>query len=43
MSHKSEKIISIKLENLVLNKIFSELISIINEEINDFEFLLLKI
>ena len=40
MSHKSEKIISIKLENLVLNKIFSELISIINEEINDFKFIL---
>ena len=39
MSHKSEKIISIKLENLVLNKIFSELISIINEEINDFKFI----
>ena len=40
MSHKSEKIISIKLGNLVLNKIFSELISIINEEINDFKFIL---
>ena len=40
MLQKSEKIICIKLQNLVLKKIFSELILILNEEINDVEFIL---
>ena len=40
MLQKSEKIIFIKLQNLVLKKIFSELILILNDEINDIEFIL---
>tara|TARA_B100001059_G_scaffold231507_1_gene267443 strand:- start:754 stop:1416 length:663 start_codon:yes stop_codon:yes gene_type:complete len=40
MLQKSEKIICIKIENLVLNKFFSELISVINSEIDDFKFIL---
>ena len=39
MLQKSEKIIFIKLQNLVLNKIFSELILILNDEIDDIKFL----
>ena len=42
MLQKSEKIICIKLQNLVLKKIFSELILILNEEIIDVEFLLIN-
>jgi DNA-binding winged helix-turn-helix (wHTH) protein len=42
MLKKSEKIICIKLQNLVLKKIFSELILILNEEINDIEFILIN-
>ena len=42
MLEKSEKIICIKLQNLVLKKIFSELILILNEEINDIEFILIN-
>jgi len=41
MLKKSEKIIWIKLKNLVLKKIFSELVLILNEEIEDFEFVLI--
>ena len=40
MSQKCEKIIFIKLQNSVLKKIFSELILILNDEINDIEFIL---
>ena len=40
MLQKSEKIICIKLQNLVLKKVFTELILILNEEINDVEFIL---
>ena len=40
MLQKSEKIICIKLQNPVLKKIFSELILILNDEINDIEFIL---
>ena len=40
MFQKSEKIICIKLQNLVLKKVFTELILILNEEINDIEFIL---
>ena len=40
MLQKCEKIIFIKLQNLVLKKIFSELILILNDEINDIEFIL---
>ena len=40
MLQKSEKIICIKLQNLVLKKVFTELILILNEEINDIEFIL---
>ncbi len=39
MLEKSEKIIFIKLQNLVLNKIFSELILILNDEIDDIKFI----
>jgi len=39
MLQKSEKIIFIKLQNLVLNKIFSELILILNDEIDDIKFI----
>ena len=42
MQKKSEKIIYIKLQNLVLKKIFSELILILNHEIEDFEFVLIN-
>ena len=42
MLQKSEKIICIKLQNLVLKKIFSELILILNEEIIDVEFILIN-
>ena len=42
MLQKSEKIICIKLQNLVLKKIFSELILILNEEIVDVEFILIN-
>ena len=38
MPQKSEKKIWIKLKNLVLKKIFSELILTLNEEIDDFQF-----
>jgi len=38
MPQKSEKKICIKLKNIVLKKIFSELILNINEEIDDFQF-----
>ena len=38
MSKKSEKIIFVTLKNLVLNKIFNELILTLNKEIDDFEF-----
>ena len=41
MLQKSEKIICIKLQNLALKKIFSELILILNEEIIDVEFILI--
>ena len=41
MQQKSEKIIFIKLQNLVLKKIFSELVLTLNEEIEDFEFVLI--
>jgi hypothetical protein len=41
MLKKSEKIIWIKLKNLVLKKIFSELVLTLNEEIEDFEFVLI--
>jgi len=40
MRQKCEKIIFIKLQNPVLKKIFSELILILNDEINDIEFIL---
>ena len=40
MLQKCEKIICIKLQNPVLKKIFSELILILNDEINDIEFIL---
>ena len=40
MQKKSEKKIFIKLHNLVLKKIFNELILILNHEIEDFEFVL---
>ena len=40
MPKKCEKIICIKLQNTVLKKIFSELILILNDEINDIEFIL---
>ena len=40
MPQKSEKIIFIKLQNLILKKIFSELIPFLNQEINDFQFVL---
>ena len=40
MPQKCEKIICIKLQDPVLNKIFSELILILNDEINDIEFIL---
>ena len=40
MLQKSEKIICVNLQNLVLKKIFSELILILNDEINDIEFIL---
>tara|TARA_X000001036_G_scaffold134413_1_gene127133 strand:- start:211 stop:873 length:663 start_codon:yes stop_codon:yes gene_type:complete len=40
MRQKCEKIICIKLQNPVLKKIFSELILILNDEINDIEFIL---
>ena len=40
MPLKSEKIIYIKLQNPFLKKIFSELILILNDEINDIEFIL---
>ena len=40
MLQKCEKIICIKLQNPVLKKIFSELIFILNDEINDIEFIL---
>ena len=40
MLQKCEKIIFIKLQNPVLKKIFSELILILNDEINDIEFIL---
>ena len=39
MPQKCEKIICIKLQNPVLKKIFSELILILNDEINDIEFI----
>jgi len=39
MLQKSEKIICFKLQNLVLNKIFSELILILNDEIDDIRFI----
>ena len=39
MQQKSEKIIFIKLQNLVLKKIFSELILILNDEIDDIKFI----
>ena len=39
MLQKSEKIIFIKLQNLVLKKIFSELILILNNEIDDIKFI----
>jgi len=39
MLEKSEKIIFIKLQNLVLKKIFSELILILNDEIDDIKFI----
>ena len=39
MLQKSEKIIFIKLQNLVLKKIFSELILILNDEIDDIKFI----
>jgi len=42
MLQKSEKIICIKLQNLVLKKIFSELILILNEEIIDVEFIFIN-
>ena len=42
MQQKSEKIIFIKLQNLVLKKIFSELILILNDEIDDIKFILLN-
>ena len=38
MLQKSEKIICIKFQNLVLNKIFNELISTLNEKLEDVEF-----
>ena len=41
MLQKSEKIIYIKLQNLVLKKIFSELILVLNDEIDDIKFILL--
>ena len=40
MPQKSEKIIFINLQNLILKKIFSELIPFLNQEINDFQFVL---
>jgi DNA-binding winged helix-turn-helix (wHTH) protein len=42
MLQKSEKIICIKLQNLALKKIFSELILILNEEIFDVKFILIN-
>lgn len=39
MLQKSEKIIFIKLQNLVLKKIFSELTSILNDKIDDIKFI----
>ena len=42
MLQKSEKIICIKLQNLALKKIFSELILILNEEIIDVEFIFIN-
>ena len=42
MPQKCEKIICIKLQNPVLKKIFSELILILNDEINDIEFILIN-
>ena len=43
MQKKSEKKIFIKLQNLVLKKIFNELILILNHEIDDFEFVLFNL
>ena len=40
MLQKSEKIICIRLQNLVLKKVFTELILILNVEIDDVEFIL---
>ena len=40
MLQKSEKIICIRLQNLVLKKVFTELILILNAEIDDVEFIL---
>tara|TARA_B100001093_G_scaffold430848_1_gene426688 strand:+ start:628 stop:1290 length:663 start_codon:yes stop_codon:yes gene_type:complete len=40
MPQKSEKIIFIKLQNLILKKIFSELIPFLNQETNDIQFIL---
>jgi len=40
MLQKSEKIICIRLQNLVLKKVFTELILILNTEIDDVEFIL---
>ena len=42
MLQKSEKIICIRLQNLVLKKVFTELILILNAEIDDVEFILLN-
>ena len=42
MPQKSEKIIWIKVKNLVLKKIFSELILTLNQEIDDFQFELIE-
>lgn len=39
MQQKSEKIIYIKFQSVILNKIFSELISTLNKEISDIEFI----
>tara|TARA_X000000368_G_scaffold410174_1_gene393239 strand:+ start:1257 stop:1919 length:663 start_codon:yes stop_codon:yes gene_type:complete len=41
MQQKSEKIIYIKFKNIVLKKIFNELISTLNEEIKDIKFILI--
>ena len=42
MSQKSEKIICIKLQNLVLKKIFNELVGALNAEKEDIEFILFE-